>query len=299
MVYPGMCLLEGTNLSEGRGTCRPFEQFGAPYLDADDVAEALERHALPGLRLRPVHFVPTWDKHHGVRCAGAFLHVTDPAVFPSVRTGLAVVAAGATPRRVRPSSGGPRRTSSSPTCRRSISCAGNGRVRQALENGADFEEVAALLDGAETAFLERRAACICCTGRLVPYHMDVALLGGSFNPPHLGHLLAAHVVRALEPVDEVWFVPAAHHPFGKPLIDFSHRLAMCELMCRDAAGWLAASDIEASLGGRGLHGGHPAGAAPPLARPPVDAGGGQRHRLRASALARGGRRSAGWRASWS
>jgi nicotinate-nucleotide adenylyltransferase len=81
--------------------------------------------------------------------------------------------------------------------------------------------------------------------------MDVALLGGSFNPPHLGHLLAAHVVRALEPVDEVWFVPAAHHPFGKPLIAFEPRLAMCERMCRDASGWLGASDIERSLGGAG------------------------------------------------
>jgi hypothetical protein len=81
--------------------------------------------------------------------------------------------------------------------------------------------------------------------------MEVALLGGSFNPPHLGHLLAAHVVRALEPVDQVWFVPTAHHPFGKPLIDVAHRLAMCELMCRDAAGWLATSDVEAALGGKG------------------------------------------------
>ena len=59
------------------------------------------------------------------------------------------------------------------------------------------------------------------------------------------------MVRALEPVDQVWFVPAAHHPFGKPLIDVAHRLAMCELMCRDAAGWLLASDVEASLGGNG------------------------------------------------
>ena len=81
--------------------------------------------------------------------------------------------------------------------------------------------------------------------------MDVALLGGSFNPPHLGHLLAAHVVRALEPVDQVWFVPAARHPFGKPLIAVAHRMAMCELMCRDAAGWLGTSDIEASRGGDG------------------------------------------------
>jgi nicotinate-nucleotide adenylyltransferase len=79
--------------------------------------------------------------------------------------------------------------------------------------------------------------------------MDVALLGGSFNPPHLGHLLAAHVVRALEPIDAVWFVPAAHHPFGKPLVAFEHRLAMCRLMCTDASGWLQASDIEQLLGG--------------------------------------------------
>jgi nicotinate-nucleotide adenylyltransferase len=79
--------------------------------------------------------------------------------------------------------------------------------------------------------------------------MDVALLGGSFNPPHLGHLLAAHVVRALEPIDAVWFVPAAEHPFGKPLVAFEHRLAMCRLMCTDASGWLQASDIEQLLGG--------------------------------------------------
>jgi len=155
-VYPGMCLLEGTNLSEGRGTCRPFEQFGAPYLDAHDIAEALERLALPGLRVRPVHFVPTWDKHRGVGCAGAFLHVVDPAVFPSVRTGLAVVIEA-------------RRQGGSAFRWRAeayefvtdipafdLLC-GNGRVRQAVEDGGELEEVARLLEGAEAAFLERRA----------------------------------------------------------------------------------------------------------------------------------------------
>lgn len=81
--------------------------------------------------------------------------------------------------------------------------------------------------------------------------MDVALLGGSFNPPHLGHLLAAHVARALEPVEELWLVPAARHPFGKPLIAFQHRLAMCQLLCADASGWLRTSDIEGRLGGAG------------------------------------------------
>ncbi len=155
-VYPGMCLLEGTNVSEGRGTCRPFEQFGAPYLDAQAIAEALERHALPGLRVRPVHFVPTWDKHRGVGCAGAFLHVVDPAVFPSVRTGLAVVAEA----RRQGGSGFQWRAEAyefvTDVPAFDLLC-GNGRVRQALEAGAEFEEVARLLDGAEAAYLERRA----------------------------------------------------------------------------------------------------------------------------------------------
>ncbi len=155
-VYPGMCLLEGTNLSEGRGTCRPFEQFGAPYLDAQEMVSALERHQLPGLRVRPVQFVPTWDKHRGAGCAGAFLHVTHPHDFPSVRTGLAVVAEA---RRL-----GGRDFQWRAEAYEFVTdvpafdlLCGNARVRQALEQGAEFEDVAALLDGAEAAFLERRA----------------------------------------------------------------------------------------------------------------------------------------------
>jgi uncharacterized protein YbbC (DUF1343 family) len=155
-VYPGMCLLEGTNLSEGRGTCRPFEQFGAPYLGAHEIAAALERHQLPGLRVRPAYFVPTWDKHRGAGCAGAFLHVTDPAVFPSVRTGLAVVAES---RRL-----GGRDFQWRAEAYEFVTdvpafdlLCGNARVRQALEQGAEFGDVATLLDGAESAFLERRA----------------------------------------------------------------------------------------------------------------------------------------------
>jgi nicotinate-nucleotide adenylyltransferase len=81
--------------------------------------------------------------------------------------------------------------------------------------------------------------------------MHVALIGGSFNPPHVGHLLAAHFVRATEPVDAVWLVPAYHHPFGKELAPFAHRLRMCELLCADASGWLQVSDVEHTLGGAG------------------------------------------------
>jgi uncharacterized protein YbbC (DUF1343 family) len=91
LVYPGMCLLEGTNLSEGRGTTRPFELLGAPWLDGHRLAEDLARQRLPGVRFRPATFVPTWDKHAGVRCHGVELHVRDPVAFRPVRTGLACV----------------------------------------------------------------------------------------------------------------------------------------------------------------------------------------------------------------
>ncbi len=92
-VYPGMVLLEGTNLSEGRGTTKPFELFGAPYLDPYALVEALEAADLPGVRLRPCHFEPTFQKHAGVVCGGAQLHVTDPQVFRPVRTAVASIRA--------------------------------------------------------------------------------------------------------------------------------------------------------------------------------------------------------------
>lgn len=79
----------------------------------------------------------------------------------------------------------------------------------------------------------------------------IALIGGSFNPPHLGHLWAATFIRATHEVDEVWLVPAFRHPFGKSLASFEERLAMCELLCRDTAGWLKASPVERDVCGEG------------------------------------------------
>jgi nicotinate-nucleotide adenylyltransferase len=81
--------------------------------------------------------------------------------------------------------------------------------------------------------------------------VKVALLGGSFNPPHMGHLLAAHYVRATQDMDEVWFMPAFHHPFGKQLESFEHRVRMCEAICEDASGWLKTSRVEREVGGSG------------------------------------------------
>jgi nicotinate-nucleotide adenylyltransferase len=79
----------------------------------------------------------------------------------------------------------------------------------------------------------------------------IALLGGSFNPPHVGHLMAALYVRATQAVDEVWLVPAFNHPFGKPLAPFEDRVAMCEAMAADVGGWLRVSRAEAAVGGEG------------------------------------------------
>jgi len=91
-VYPGGCLIEGTNLSEGRGTTRPFEWVGAPWLDAHRSAAALEAERLPGVTFRPARFQPTFQKHAGRVCGGVQLHVTDRARFRPFLTGLAIIA---------------------------------------------------------------------------------------------------------------------------------------------------------------------------------------------------------------
>lgn len=80
---------------------------------------------------------------------------------------------------------------------------------------------------------------------------EIALLGGSFNPPHVGHLMAALYVRATLGCDEVWLVPSFNHPFGKPLAPFEDRVAMCEAMGEDLGPWLKVSRAEAEVGGEG------------------------------------------------
>ncbi len=92
-AYPGMVLLEGANLSEGRGTTRPFELFGAPWLDPPALADRLNSAGLPGVAFRPCHFEPTFQKHAGLLCGGAQLHVADRRAFQPVRTAVEVLAA--------------------------------------------------------------------------------------------------------------------------------------------------------------------------------------------------------------
>jgi uncharacterized protein YbbC (DUF1343 family) len=91
-VYPGGCLIEGTNLSEGRGTTRPFELVGAPWLDPSRLAGAMEREGVPGVNFRPTCFTPAFQKHAGQLCGGLQVHVQDRGRFPAFLTYLLLIA---------------------------------------------------------------------------------------------------------------------------------------------------------------------------------------------------------------
>ncbi|HPD61204.1 MAG TPA: DUF1343 domain-containing protein [Thermodesulfobacteriota bacterium] len=91
IVYPGMCLLEGTTISEGRGTTRPFEIFGRPGVDPGAIVKRLTEEDLPGVRFRPLYFQPTFQKYQQELCGGAQIHVTDRNTFLPVLTGVAVL----------------------------------------------------------------------------------------------------------------------------------------------------------------------------------------------------------------
>lgn len=92
-VYPGMVLLEGTNLSEGRGTTKPFELFGAPFVDPKALDRSLREILGPGVTIRPCHFEPTFQKHACRMCGGGQIHVSDVEAFRPVHTAVAILAA--------------------------------------------------------------------------------------------------------------------------------------------------------------------------------------------------------------
>jgi uncharacterized protein YbbC (DUF1343 family) len=93
IVYPGTVLFEGTNVSEGRGTTRPFELTGAPWVVADRFADAMNRLELPGAFFRPAVFEPTFHKHAKASCGGCQIHVLDRRTFRPVETGVALLGA--------------------------------------------------------------------------------------------------------------------------------------------------------------------------------------------------------------
>ena len=155
-VYPGQCLLEGTNLSEGRGTTRPFELCGAPWIDPADLGRLLERDNLPGVVFRPTWFQPTFQKFAGKLCGGVQLHVIDRTVFRPVRTSLALLAA------LRALSGERFAWRTEPyefvADRPAIDLLfGSERERKALERGLSAAAISAAWEAEEDAFRKRRA----------------------------------------------------------------------------------------------------------------------------------------------
>ena len=93
VVYPGSVMFEGTTLSEARGTTRPFEMVGAPYIDPNELIDRLKSDNLPGVIFRPTHFEPTFHKFMGKLCGGVQIHVTDRAEFKPVITAIAIIKA--------------------------------------------------------------------------------------------------------------------------------------------------------------------------------------------------------------
>lgn len=154
-IYPGQCLLEGTNLSEGRGTTRPFELVGAPYLDGRTWAEAAAPHAGPGVFLRPTAIKPMFQKHAGKTCGALQVHVTDRAAVRSVRLTCALMAAA---RALAPDDFAWRTERYEYVSDRlAIDLLfGSDRPRAMLEEGASAEEVVATFAEDEAAFRERR-----------------------------------------------------------------------------------------------------------------------------------------------
>lgn len=91
IVYPATCFLEATNVSEGRGTPRPFQTIGAPYIDSEDLSASLAALGLQGVTFSPLSFTPTSSKYGGIECHGVFIEVTDRESFQPVITGLHII----------------------------------------------------------------------------------------------------------------------------------------------------------------------------------------------------------------
>jgi uncharacterized protein YbbC (DUF1343 family) len=147
VVYPGMCLLEGTNISIGRGSALPFQICGAPWLDGRALAARLNALAQPGVRFRPIQFVPAANRYAGEVCQGVQVHVTDREVLRPVGLGLAIIAAA---RELHPL-----RFEWNPHFDRLM---GASRAREALEAGGALDAIISEWAQAEAAFARARSA---------------------------------------------------------------------------------------------------------------------------------------------
>jgi uncharacterized protein YbbC (DUF1343 family) len=146
LVYAGTVLVEGTNLSEGRGTAQPFQLVGAPWLDGRRLAAELNRLRLPGVRFRAASFRPAASKYAGEDCSGIAFHVTDADAFEPVEAAVALLS---TVRRLHPDELQFRAESFD-------RLAGGPRLRETIEGGKAAREIAAEWQEGLRAYVERR-----------------------------------------------------------------------------------------------------------------------------------------------
>jgi uncharacterized protein YbbC (DUF1343 family) len=153
LVYPGACLVEGTNLSEGRGTTVPFQVIGAPFLDGVELGRRLEATGVLGAWIRPVSFRPSFEKHAGSVCHGVMLHVTNPLLFRPVSTYLSLITIA---RQLAGDAFAFRMTPYEfETTRLAFDLlAGSDRPRLAMQEGAAPEDVVALVTPVDPAWKE-------------------------------------------------------------------------------------------------------------------------------------------------
>jgi uncharacterized protein YbbC (DUF1343 family) len=152
LAFAGICPLEGTNVSEGRGTTRPFELLGAPWVDAPTLERTLNERNLLGVGFRACHFVPSFSKWQGEVCHGVQLHVLDRATFRPVRTGLEVLI---TLRRLWPQQFA-WRNDGQPADR----LLGDRRIRAGIDAGHSPEEIEAQWQPGLRRFAEDRLALL-------------------------------------------------------------------------------------------------------------------------------------------
>lgn len=151
-VYPGTCLIEGTNLSEGRGTPLPFEILGAPWVDGYGLAQSLNDSNIPGVRFRPHAFTPCDSKHAGSKCGGIQVHVTERNLYKPVETGVHVLAAC---RAHDPDHFAFLSTSWEGAPPHLDLLMGTGSVRESLLEGVPVREICAEWESTERAFVEK------------------------------------------------------------------------------------------------------------------------------------------------
>src|SRR5262249_32767280 len=149
----------GTQMSEGRGTTRPFELVGAPHLDPEEYGRRLDGLGLPGVSIRPTVFQPTFQKHAGCSCGGVQIHVRDRAAFAPVKTGVAVVGtAYAMDRDAFRWKQPPYEYVFDKNPFDVI--AGTSALREAIEAGTSPDEIAASWRAGEEAFRRQRRPCL-------------------------------------------------------------------------------------------------------------------------------------------